>query len=140
MSTVGDRIKEERERLGLSQTDFADLGGVQKRAQINYEKGERSPDAAYLSAVAGHGVDVTYVLTGVRMDEATRSHLTRAIQFSVQLGDPDLTEQSIKAAESQANEIRAAERRRQDLMAKLEKLSEADVGLLLQMADRIAKT
>lgn len=92
-----------------------------------------------MSRCALLGIDTIYVLTGVRMDEATRSHLTRAIQFSVQLGDPDLTEQSIKAAESQANEIRAAERRRQDLMAKLEKLSEADVGLLLQMADRIAQ-
>lgn len=119
----------------MSQTGFADLGGVQKRAQINYEKGERSPDAAYLSAVAGHGVDVTYVLTGIRMDEATRAHLTRAIQFSVQLGDPALTDQSIKAVQAQASELR----RRDALMEKLEKLSEEDVDLLLQMADRIAK-
>lgn len=73
------------------------------------------------------------------MDEATRSHLTRAIQFSVQLGDQDLTEQSIQAAERQADEIREAARRRKDLIAKVEKLSEADVGLLLKMADRIAK-
>ena len=103
-----------------------------------YESGAE-PGASVLSRCALLGIDTIYVLTGVRMDEATRSHLTRAIQFSVQLGDPDLTEQSIKAAERQANEIRAAERRRQDLMAKLEKLSEADVGLLMQMADRIAQ-
>lgn len=123
----------------MSQTGFADLGGVQKRAQINYEKGERSPDAAYLSAVAGHGVDVTYVLTGVRMDEATRSHLTRAIQFSVQLGDPVLTGLSIEAAKAQAQAQTDELQRRAVLMKKLEKLSEADVTLLLQMADRIAK-
>ncbi|MFJ3238310.1 helix-turn-helix domain-containing protein [Pseudomonas nitroreducens] len=51
-------------RLGLSQTDLATIGGVGKTTQINYEKGERSPDAAYLSAAASQGVDVLYVVTG----------------------------------------------------------------------------
>lgn len=64
MTTIGDRLKEERVRLGLSQTDLGAIGGVGKTTQINYEKGERSPDAAYLSAAAAHGLDVLYVLTG----------------------------------------------------------------------------
>ena len=53
---IGDRLKEERSRLGFSQTDLAGVGGVGKTTQINYEKGERSPDAGYLAAVAGKGV------------------------------------------------------------------------------------
>lgn len=134
MSSIGDRIREERERMGLSQSDFASIGGASKRSQIDWEKGVAAPNAVFLAAAAARGVDVTYVLTGVRMDEATRVHLTRAIQFSVQLGDQALTDLSIKAIEDQAAEIG-----RKDLMAKLEKLSEADVSLLLQMADRIAK-
>lgn len=64
MSTTGERLREERERLGLSQSAFGELGGVLKRAQINYEKGERQPDAAYLSAIADAGADVLYILTG----------------------------------------------------------------------------
>lgn len=60
------RLREERERLRLSQTAFGELGGVQKRAQVNYENGERSPDANYLAAIAGYGVDIQYVLTGAR--------------------------------------------------------------------------
>lgn len=64
LSTIGERLREERELLGLSQPAFAEVGGVQKRAQINYEKDERYPDAAYLAAVAAAGVDVLYVLTG----------------------------------------------------------------------------
>lgn len=64
--TIGERLLEERTRLGLNQTDFAALGGVGKATQINYEKGERNPDAAYLAAVAAKGVDVLYVLTAVR--------------------------------------------------------------------------
>ncbi len=66
MSTIGQRLREERERLGLNQTDFAEIGGIQKRAQINYEKDERHPDAAYLAAITEAGVDVLYVLVGQR--------------------------------------------------------------------------
>ncbi|WP_156440037.1 MULTISPECIES: helix-turn-helix domain-containing protein [Burkholderia] len=65
-SEIGARLKEERERLAKSQTDFAALGGVSKRAQITYEKGESTPDAAYLNLVAAEGVDAQYVITGVR--------------------------------------------------------------------------
>jgi len=62
----GDRLKEERQRLGLNQSDFAAFAGVAKNSQLNYEKGERSPDAVYLTAVAEKGVDVLYVVTGNR--------------------------------------------------------------------------
>ncbi|SMC24266.1 Transcriptional regulator, contains XRE-family HTH domain [Andreprevotia lacus DSM 23236] len=64
MSTIGERIKAERKRLGLNQEALATAGGVQRRTQTNYESDERSPDAAYLIAIAAAGVDVLYVLTG----------------------------------------------------------------------------
>lgn len=64
---IGERLKEERTRLGLNQTDFAAVAKVSKTTQFNYEKGERSPDADYLVAVAEAGVDVLYLLTGKRM-------------------------------------------------------------------------
>ncbi|WP_100783132.1 helix-turn-helix domain-containing protein [Pseudomonas donghuensis] len=62
----GERLRQERTRLGLRQDDFAQLGGVNRNTQGSYEKGERNPDVAYLAAVAGAGVDVRYVITGVR--------------------------------------------------------------------------
>jgi transcriptional regulator with XRE-family HTH domain len=74
---IGDRLREERERLGVSQERFALAGGVQKRAQIHYEKGERNPDSAYLAAVSALGVDVLYVLTGHRMQAVAAPALTR---------------------------------------------------------------
>ena len=40
-----ERLKEERERMGLSQEKFGAIGGVKKLAQINYEKGERNADS-----------------------------------------------------------------------------------------------
>mgnify|MGYP000888430742 CR=1 FL=1 len=62
--SIGERLREERSRLGLSQAQLGEIGGVQKQAQLKYEKGDRQPDALYLEAVAAAGVDVLYVLTG----------------------------------------------------------------------------
>jgi transcriptional regulator with XRE-family HTH domain len=70
---IAERLREERKRLGLTQERFGAAGGVGKLAQLNYEKGERSPDAAYLSAIAVVGVDVSYVLTGERAETAMTS-------------------------------------------------------------------
>ena len=61
---IGLRLREERERLEMTQEQLGSVGGVLKRALIRYEKNERMPDAAFLSAIAAAGVDVLYVLTG----------------------------------------------------------------------------
>lgn len=63
---IGERLREERERLGQSQTDFGVSAGVGRKSQFNYESGERLPDAAYLTGIAAMGADVLYVLTGSR--------------------------------------------------------------------------
>lgn len=65
MSVIGSRLRQERERLGLSQKVFGEIGGVEANAQGKYENGGRSPRADYLSLVALRGVDVLYVLTGM---------------------------------------------------------------------------
>ena len=64
MSGIGVRLRQERERLGLSQKTFGEIGGVEANAQGKYENGDRAPKADYLSRVAARGVDVLYVLTG----------------------------------------------------------------------------
>ena len=51
MSSIGERLKSERERLKLSQSDFAAIALSSKQSQINYESGKRSPDAIYLAAI-----------------------------------------------------------------------------------------
>jgi len=66
MPDFSERLKAERSRLQLSQAAMAEAGGVSLNSQSNYENGHRSPDAAYLSRVAAIGVDVAYLLTGVR--------------------------------------------------------------------------
>jgi transcriptional regulator with XRE-family HTH domain len=63
--TLGERLKEERKRLGLSQPGMAELAGASKNSQISWEKDEASPNARYLMAIAAAGADVQYVLTGI---------------------------------------------------------------------------
>lgn len=65
MDGMGSRIRAERERLGMTQRAFGDIGGVEPNAQGRYESGERTPKADYLAAVAARGVDALYVLSGV---------------------------------------------------------------------------
>lgn len=62
------RLREERKRLGLSQEEFAFLGGVQRNAQSTYERGERRPDSDYLAGIAENGVNVHYLLTGQKFN------------------------------------------------------------------------
>ena len=66
MSDIGSRLRQERKRLGLSQREIGQLGGVAANAQGKYESGERVPKADYLAALASIGVDILYVLTGRR--------------------------------------------------------------------------
>lgn len=66
MVSLGERLREERERLGLSQTQFGDLAQVTKKTQMLYEGDQRSPKADYLTSIAAQGVDVQYVLVGNR--------------------------------------------------------------------------
>lgn len=64
--TIGSRLKEERERIGLTQPEIAQIAGTTKKTQIDYEKGTTSPKADYLVAVSKSGVDLNFVLTGER--------------------------------------------------------------------------
>lgn len=64
--TIGKRLREERERIGYSQQDFAALGGKTKKTQIEWEADKATPNGAFLAEVERVGVDVLYILTGRR--------------------------------------------------------------------------
>ena len=63
---MGERIKDERERLGFNQSDFAALGSATRKTLFNWETGAAAPSATVLAAWAVHGLDVLYVVTGQR--------------------------------------------------------------------------
>lgn len=62
----GERIRNERLRLGLSQEDFAALFNKKKMTCFRYEKGERVMTLEDLELLAAAGVDVFYLVTGTR--------------------------------------------------------------------------
>ncbi|EAB3743439.1 XRE family transcriptional regulator [Salmonella enterica] len=67
MFTLGSRLKDERKRLGMNQTEFVELIGVSRGSQVAYEADKKIPGGAYLASIEKVGIDVLYVLTGKRI-------------------------------------------------------------------------
>ena len=98
MKTLGERLREERLRIGLTQTVLAEACGVQKGAQIKYEKGERTPGTDYLVAFGAFGGDVVYVLTGERVGELVQAEITRMFRTTVAVDREGLGSSAVAAA------------------------------------------
>lgn len=64
--SIGARLKAERDRIGMTVVQFATTCGVGKNTVVDWQSGKSSPPAERLALLAEAGVDVTYVLTGVR--------------------------------------------------------------------------
>lgn len=74
--SIAARIKEERERLGFSQSQFGAFVDVSKKTQIRWEQEDGAfPDVAQLAVWGGLGVDMQFVLTGVRSNAAASAQL-----------------------------------------------------------------
>lgn len=63
---LGKRLREERERLGLTQSELADAGSVRRITVYQYERGDRPPSLEFLSGAEKVGVSFDYVLRGER--------------------------------------------------------------------------
>jgi transcriptional regulator with XRE-family HTH domain len=66
---AASRLKEERERLGLSQAELATLAQTTKQSQWCYENGRASPNTKYLERIDAAGADVLYIITGRRIGD-----------------------------------------------------------------------
>ena len=64
--TIGERLREERERLGMSQPAFAAIANTTKQTLFSWETGRTAPDGFQLAALNATGVDVLFVVTGQR--------------------------------------------------------------------------
>ena len=76
---IGKRLREERERLGLSQPAFAAVAGTTKQTLFSWETGKTAPDGFQLAALATTGADVLYILTGQRAGGASAPPPPRAV-------------------------------------------------------------
>ena len=64
--SIGGRLKEERERLHLGQKEFAEITGILRNSIHRYETDDQIPGGNALIACAKAGVDIQYVLLGVK--------------------------------------------------------------------------
>ena len=63
---IGQRLRIERERLGLKQEDYFRLGDWSARTVSNWEAGRTTPTAEFFADVEELGLDVNYIITGRR--------------------------------------------------------------------------
>lgn len=74
---IATRLIEERGRTGYSQADFARQLDISREGLRLYEMGQRAISAEFIAKSAALGVDVQYVLTGIRsknLEEATKAN------------------------------------------------------------------
>ena len=79
MDGFGVRLREERERLGFSQAEFAAMAGQGTQSQSRYEAEKRTPDSTYLTKIASCGADILYLLTGERLSDITHNSVKEVI-------------------------------------------------------------
>ncbi len=64
-----ERLKSERQRLGLTQAELGAAAQIDRRTQYKYEVGTNEPNISYLKGVESAGVDVPFTLFGQRSEE-----------------------------------------------------------------------
>ena len=62
-ATFGQRLKEERLRLDLTQGELAEKMGVRPLTIIQYEKGKSSPSVNFVYTLQNIGFDIVYLMT-----------------------------------------------------------------------------
>jgi transcriptional regulator with XRE-family HTH domain len=87
LSEFGTRLRQERERLGLSPHDFATLGEVNRITQLRYEDEANHPTVEYMYKIGQHGVNTHYILTGARSEEAVLLNNFEAFSKAIDLID-----------------------------------------------------
>lgn len=62
--SFGRRLRQERERLGMTQVEMALAGGVKRTTQHLYESDVRVPDINYLTRLRGAGANLAFLVLG----------------------------------------------------------------------------
>jgi transcriptional regulator with XRE-family HTH domain len=99
---VAIRIRKERQRLGLSQSELGLAVGSDHTAVNNWENAGKAPDLVHLSLFASIGADVLYILTGTRTSPAAATHAQTMAGCSVEILSKE--EQALLGAFRQASD------------------------------------
>ena len=74
-SLFGERLRDARKALGLSQAEAAEKTGVTREHWGRCERGLAVPGGEVLAALAALGVDVLYILTGTQAQPSIHERL-----------------------------------------------------------------
>lgn len=67
LSNRGERLKEERRRLGINtQDEMAEILNVKKNSVVRYEKHNAALDTDQLDLLEDHGFNIAYILWGTK--------------------------------------------------------------------------
>ncbi len=87
---LGERLRSERQRLGLSQSAAAKLGSITRATQSLYEGGDGSPSLEYLARLQSNGFDASFIFFGQMASEfdrlLTKADLIKAFKLADKLG------------------------------------------------------
>lgn len=81
---LADWLKAERKRIDVSQDALGAAVGASGRAVQDWERGVSQPNATYLAGMAALGMDVVYVLCGIRMPDELRERFTHASRATLE--------------------------------------------------------
>lgn len=109
-TTVGERLRSERTRLGYNIRDFAEVGGVGKSTQSSYENDESSPNSDYLNRISAKGAEIFWIMRGEKEDDEVREK--RAALYPPEILDfienyklcPEAVKSSLRAIAADAAE------------------------------------
>jgi len=124
MREVGNRLRKERKRLGLSQEDVAKTTGTTTRTLIGWEAGNVKIPSHKLSLLSVVKFDTSYILTGREQGSINKEGITPSrLQKMAELMDAlsDEQQQEIWAAIAEKKRMNELERMVLDLADKAEK-------------------
>jgi transcriptional regulator with XRE-family HTH domain len=87
ISEFGARLKQERQRLGMSMHDFAELGEVNRVTQMRYETGVNYPTIEYMYKIGRHGVETLFIETGLQASDLVPFNDLEAFSQAIDLID-----------------------------------------------------
>lgn len=140
LSTLGARLKEERERVGMTQVALASLTGASKSSQIGWESGRAVPNAEYLATALTLGMDVVYVLTGMRSDAAVMDAFRRAAEATKMASVTEAERMALWVSLVNGMQQHGDQERQRRLVAAWSRCSDADQDVVLRMAEGLAAT
>ncbi len=105
-NNMGERLRAERTRLSLNQSEAADALGVGRSAYVHYEFGRSVPDGNALMKAQSLGMDLWWIVTGVRHADEAIDHMNLEALKSVTLAVTDFNKsQDLKLTSEQENEL-----------------------------------